>query len=249
MKAHFEWGLQGVETLSPVCGVIVIVDVLSFSTAVGIAVARGAEVAPFPYGDLAAAEVEAARIGAVAAYPRKAAGGQLSLSPASLAKLEAGARVLLPSPNGSRLSLSTAETPTLCGALRNATAVAEAATRIAEERDIAVIAAGERWPDQSLRPAIEDMLGAGAILAALPSGTELSAEARLAADAFRATRPHLADTIRDCLSGRELIDRNYGDDVEIALELDASDVVPRLLGGLYRAWTPSAAASRSTSRT
>jgi 2-phosphosulfolactate phosphatase len=59
----------------------------------------------------------------------------------------------------------------------------------------------------------------------------------------------LAETIRDCLSGRELIDRNYGDDVEIALELDASDIVPRLLDGLYRVWSPSAAASRSTSRT
>jgi 2-phosphosulfolactate phosphatase len=249
MIARCEWGLQGVEALSPRAGVIVIVDVLSFSTAVGVAVARGAEIAPFPYGDLAAAEFEAARIGAVAAYPRKAAGGQLSLSPASLAKLNPGARVLLPSPNGSRLSLATGGTPTLCGALRNAGAVARAAAQIADGRDIAVIAAGERWSDDSLRPAIEDLLGAGAILSALPAGIDLSAEARLAADAFRSTRPHLAETIRDCLSGRELIDRNYGDDVEIALELDASDIVPRLLDGLYRVWSPSAAASRSTSRT
>lgn len=249
MIARFEWGLHGVESLSPGAGVVVIVDVLSFSTAVEVAVARGAEIAPFPYGDLAAAEIEAARIGAVTAYPRKAAGGQLSLSPASLAKLEPGARVLLPSPNGSRLSLATGDAPTLCGALRNAGAVARVASHIAEGRDIAVIAAGERWPDGSLRPAIEDILGAGAVLAALPPAIELNAEARFAADAFQAARPRLADTIRDCLSGRELIDRNYGDDVEFALALDASNVVPRLLDGLYRAYTPSTAASRVTSRT
>ena len=46
-----EWGLAGVETLGPVSDVIVIVDVLTFSTAVDVAVARGAAVLPYRWKD------------------------------------------------------------------------------------------------------------------------------------------------------------------------------------------------------
>lgn len=42
-----EWGQQGVESLAPSSEVVIIVDILSFSTCVDIAVGRGARV--FPY--------------------------------------------------------------------------------------------------------------------------------------------------------------------------------------------------------
>ncbi len=221
-----EWGLAGIEAWRNRAAVFVIVDVLSFSTAVSVAVERGATVIPFPYGDPAAATAEAARRGAVAASPRGAGGGQLSLSPVSLKMLEPGARVLLPSPNGARLSLATGDVPTIAGCLRNASAVAAMADRIAGDGNIVVIAAGERWPDQSLRPAIEDWLGAGAIVAG--SRATADAEAGLAAATYRAAAMELGDVVRASRSGRELIGWGYGEDVEVALEVDATTAVPLL---------------------
>lgn len=218
------------ETLRGRCVVLVIVDVLSFSTAVDIAVSRGAMVFPFPHGDEAAAQTEADRVGARLAS-RIRAGNQLSLSPPSLMQLKPGERLLLPSPNGSRLSRAGGQAQVLAGALRNRTAVAALARELAAQGDIGVIPAGERWPDGTLRPALEDWLGAGAVVDALD--LPASAEAGAARDAFRSARPHLAETIRDCLSGRELIERGFTQDVEIALALDASKTAPRLRDGAY----------------
>jgi 2-phosphosulfolactate phosphatase len=225
-----EWGLAGVEAWRERAAAFVIVDVLSFSTAVSVAVERKAVILPFPFGDPEAAQAEAARRNAIAAAPKRA-GSQLSLSPASLRDIAPGTRLLLPSPNGSRLSLATGDVPTFCGALRNARAVAQAARGIAGDGLMAIIAGGECWPDGSLRPAIEDWLGAGAIIQAL-GGTE-NAEAKLARQAFEAADDGLGALIRDSLSGRELIERGFEVDVEIALELNAGDVTPRLMDGAY----------------
>jgi 2-phosphosulfolactate phosphatase len=43
-----EWGIDGAVHLARTCGIIVVIDVLSFSTAVDVATRRGALV--FPYG-------------------------------------------------------------------------------------------------------------------------------------------------------------------------------------------------------
>lgn len=228
-----EWGMAGIEAWLPRAAVFVIVDVLSFSTAVSVAVDQGATILPFAYGDPDAAEAEASRRGAVAAASKRALGGQVGLSPTSLRTLEPGARVLLPSPNGSRLSLATGGTPTICGSLRNVSAVGEAARLIAGDGVVAVIPAGERWPDGSLRPAIEDWLGAGAIIHALEVAP--SSEAMLAGLAFSAARADLDMIIRRSISGRELIDRGFEVDVDLALEFDLSSSVPLLQAGEYRA--------------
>src|SRR5690242_13845940 len=156
--AHCEWGSNGVRTLRDRCAVLVIVDVLSFSTAVDIAVARGAEIVPFPFGDPEAAARAAAAARAQLASHRRA-GEQLSLSPSSLQSIAAGTRLMLPSPNGSRLSLEGANATVFAGCLRNRSAVARTALATAKSGDIAVIPAGERWRnDDTLRPAIEDLL-------------------------------------------------------------------------------------------
>ena len=229
-RVHCEWGLSGVEVLRDHAAVMVIVDVLSFSTAVDVAVHRHARIHPFPYGDEDASRAEAERLGVRLAASRSA-GGQLSLSPASLMKLNPGERLLLPSPNGSRLSLACGRASVLAGCLRNAKAVAAKALALADGGQIAVIPAGERWPDGSLRPAIEDLLGAGAVIAAL--GLTGDPEAEVARDAFLSAEPHLAHTLRGCRSGQELIEREHAMDVEIALDLNASHCAPMLKNGAY----------------
>ncbi|WP_374533374.1 2-phosphosulfolactate phosphatase [Phenylobacterium sp.] len=229
-KVRCEWGLGGVELLRGQAAVMVIVDVLSFSTAVDVATHRQARVHPFPWGDDAAARDEAARLGVRLVSGRRA-GGQLSLSPASLMKLNPGERLLLPSPNGSRLSLACGEAVVIAGCLRNAGAVAAKALELAQGGDIAVIPGGERWADGSLRPAIEDLIGAGAIIEAL--GLEGEPEAAMARDAFRAAQPNLKAVLFGCRSGIELCERGYERDVEIAAELDVSRCAPVLTNGAY----------------
>ncbi len=230
--AHCEWGPNGIAALRGRAKVFVIVDVLSFSTAVDIAVARGASIVPFPLGSGEAAAIAARASGAILANPKRAAGGQYSLSPASLQTIAAGTKLMLPSPNGSKLSLACGGAIVFAGCLRNAAAVAKAALHAAEGGDIAVIPAGERWrSDDSLRPAIEDWLGAGAVLAALD--VSLSAEARVARDTFEGMRAALAETIRDSLSGRELIEAGFAEDVALAIQRDVSLCAPRLQRGCY----------------
>lgn len=231
-----EWGLAGIEAWRPCASVFVIVDILSFSTVVSVAVDRGASVIPFAYGDAAAADREGARQNAIVASPRGTAGGQVSLLPVSLKQLQSGSRILLPSPNGSRLSLATGDTPTICGCLRNASAVARLAATIAGDGIIAIISAGERWPDQTLRPAIEDWIGAGAMIAA--STGPANAEAKLAAETYRAVRQQVPELVRDSRSGRELTGWGFGQDVSVALEIESSPIVPMMTDGAYMAVLP-----------
>ena len=98
-----DWGERGLAALAG-ADVTVIVDVLSFSTAVSIATARGARVFPYRHRDATAAAF-AQSVEARLAGPR---GDALSLSPDSLAALSAGERVVLPSPNGATLSVQAA---------------------------------------------------------------------------------------------------------------------------------------------
>ena len=228
-----ELGLSGLEALRDKVAVLVIVDVLSFSTAIDVAMSRGAAVYPFSSDDKAGAQAAADRVGAVLAQTRGASGGQFSLSPASLLALPVGTRLMLPSPNGSKLSLACCNRLVLAGCLRNAAAVARAAQEMANEGAIGVIPAGERWPDGSLRPAIEDLLGAGAVIQhlALPC----SPEAQVARDAFRTAGEDAARLIRTSVSGQELVDRGFTGDVDLATETDTSPHVPVLTGGAYRA--------------
>ncbi len=120
----------------------------------------------------------------------------------------------------------------VAGCLRNAGAVARLAVALGGTP--AVIPAGEIWPDGSLRPVVEDLIGAGAILSAFGPDA-LSPEASAAVAAFRASRGDLRGALGSAASGRELIDGGLDDDIAIAAELDATDLVPELAGEGFRA--------------
>ena len=90
--------------LAPWADVVIIVDVLSFSTCVDVAVARGASILPYHFRDGSAAEF-AKENGAVLAGGR-GSGSAYSLSPASLESVGAGMKVVLPSPNGAALTVT-----------------------------------------------------------------------------------------------------------------------------------------------
>lgn len=223
-----EWGLSGIAALAPASDVVVVVDVLSFTTCVEVAAASGAVVLPYRFKDDTASDF-AARSDALLASSRDGRG--YSLSPASLVGIPGGTRLVLPSPNGATISLAAPATRTVAGCLRNATAVAREAARSGAR--IAVVPCGERWPDGSLRPSLEDWLGAGAVVAALDGSK--SPEATTAERMFAAAGGDLKQLVRSCASAREIIDRGFAADVDLAVDFDCSDVVPVLENGQYRA--------------
>ncbi|TDP96398.1 2-phosphosulfolactate phosphatase [Labedaea rhizosphaerae] len=233
---RLDWGEHGVTALAPACAVLVIVDVLSFSTATTIAVGNGARVLPLRWRDERAAQ-QADAAGAVLAGTNG-----WTLRPASLVELPAGTLLGLPSPNGATLCAHAStfpDTTVLVGCLRNASAVAALAVALAGSRPVGVIAAGERWgidirhehgDGTALRPCVEDMLGAGAIVEALPGSR--SPEAELAAAAFAASRGRLAGLLHGCASGQELRASGHRADVDLAAMHDVSAATPKLTDGV-----------------
>ena len=90
---------------------------------------------------------------------------------------------------------------------------------------VQLVPAGERWPDGSLRPALEDGLGAGAVLSQLAADAVYTPDAQVARETYLAQRHRLAELIRGCPSGQELIGRGFAADVELALESRLSDTL------------------------
>ncbi|WP_326719879.1 2-phosphosulfolactate phosphatase [Streptomyces sp. NBC_00243] len=233
---RFEWGATGAARLAPAASCLVVVDVLSFSTTVSVAVQMGTQVFPFRYGDEAATAYAAERSAELAVGRRAVTpASPWSLSPAHLRKAPFVSRLVLPSPNGAAIAASAPPgLPVVAACLRNITAVGGWLTAHGygtRERPIVVIAAGERWPDGSLRPALEDLLGAGSLISDLHAqgAGPLSAEAA-AARACGECTADVPQAIATSASGRELATSGFAEDVAIATEEDACTVVPVLNG-------------------
>ena len=141
------------------------------------------------------------------------------------------ARLVLPSPNGAAIAAAAPPgVPVVAACLRNVTEGSSWLTSHSygtPGHPVAVIAAGERWPDGSLRPALEDLLGAGSLICDLHSqgAGPLSVEAAAAKAAYEGTAD-IVHAVATSASGRRLAAMGFVADVTIATEDDVCALVP-----------------------
>ncbi len=236
---RLDWGLAGAISIADQVDAAVVVDVLSFTTTLSVALDAGATVLPYRWRDSRSGDF-AREHDAVLAVGRSQAGpGQISLSPTTLRGGQVPDRIVLPSPNGSTISQHLTSSSSVClgASLRNAQAVAAWITAHydPERSTVAVVASGEHWPGDALRPAVEDLWGAGAVVDHLARAgwTTPSPEAAAARAAWRVAADDPLGNLLSCSSGRELTQGGYQDDVLIAAEVASSRSVPVLRGETY----------------
>ncbi len=102
---------------------------------------------------------------------------------------------------------------------------------------ITIIACGEQWAEvredeNAFRPALEDYLGAGAILSYVEQA--MSPDASVCRAAFRGMAGFVEELIWECLSGKELRHKGLEEDVRFSSRLDAYTVVPVLRDGAFQ---------------
>ena len=147
-RCQLDWGRDGTRRAVERGDVLVIVDVLSFSTAVATAVHNGGIIYPCSQNEDASAIAQ--HIGGEVAVHRRNVPqkGRFSLSPVTYRNIEPGTKVVLASPNGATCSRYASQVPYLfVGALVNAQAVALAVSQVLEKEalNVTMIACGERW--------------------------------------------------------------------------------------------------------
>ena len=213
---------EDVSMLALTADVVIVVDVLTFTTCVEFATNQGASIFPYRWKD-ETTYYFAEKVNAEVADRNNPNGFNLSVT--SLQNLPADMRLVLPSPNGSTVSLLAGDTPAvIAGCLRNCRAVAASALK--KGKRVVVIPAGEKWENDTLRPCVEDLIGAGAIISHLQG--RLSPEALVAKAVFENLSADLIENLKNCISGREKIARGEETDIHLAAELNSSDCVPIL---------------------
>jgi 2-phosphosulfolactate phosphatase len=234
-----EWGLSAVDNLGQDVACIVIVDVLSFSTCVNVAVERGALIYPYPSKDESAIRYALSLGASVTSSKRRVSEGY-SLSPHSLMTIPAGLKLVMPSPNGSAAAYGAKDlgAAVYAGCLRNMRATAAACRTYPS---VLVVPCGERWSDGTLRPSIEDYIAAGGIVAAL-NNPRMSPEARAASVSYLALDEKRREVLEGSVSSLELVERGFGNDVRFSLEEDASAIACKLDGDHFIAAVAAPAA-------
>lgn len=229
-RCRLEWGHRGAKAAADRGDILVVVDVLSFSTTVATAAHHGVVIYPSLTRDKFHL---AERVGAEVAFRRHEVPklGRFSLSPRTFVGADRGTKVVLESLNGATCCILGKPCPHIViGCLNNARAIAENVNGLLEftERGVTILACGERWQtrfdDEQLRMAVEDYLGAGAIISHIR--VDKSSEAKVAAAAFEGVSGRLEETLLFSGSGIELCGKNFADDVRHAAKLDLYKCVP-----------------------
>lgn len=169
----------------------------------------------------------------------------LGLSSRTISAAEDGRPLAASADPADRLALAAARAGAhvVVAGVRNAAAVAAHVLDVQRSRgertSIAVIAAGEAGvaAGEGLRFAVEDLLGAGAVVAALGDlGIDhASPDAAVAGEGFRALRGAVRHLLTASGTGRLLTDAGERDLVLAAAERDAASVVPVLRGDVFAA--------------
>lgn len=232
-RCRLDWGRRGARRAAARGDILVIVDVLSFSAVTATSLHHGGMI--YPCTEKENVNVLARRIGGEAAVrrtdvPQK---GRFSLSPLTYIDMESGTKVSIKSPNGATCSRLARKAPyVISGGLLNAQAVAGAVAEIIEKKSMAVtvIACGERekspGQDGPIRWAVEDYLGAGAVISFLQYAK--SPDATVCESAYRMNRDNLDQILWECPSGLELREVGFGDDVIHSARLNIYDSVPMM---------------------
>ena len=215
---------------------VVVIDVLRATTTLAAALAAGvAQVRIFEHIDEARRAADAHGPGRVLCGEircRRPDGFDLGNSPGQfVSHLHRGATVFMATTNGTRaIAAASSAHRVLTGALVNATAVADELAR--EGTDATLLCAGTDG-----QVAMEDLLGAGAILHALadrPGTRALGDPARLALWSFRAGQDGLPELLRQTPGGHNVIAAGLEADIEFAARLDAVPAVGRVEGDPLR---------------
>lgn len=202
---------------------VVVLDVLRATTSMTAALSAGVEEIRV-FGDVESARKAAGAYGGakvlcgeVGCLPP--AGFDLGNSPGAFGAEHAGRVVFMSTTNGTRAIIAAREAKrVLVGALVNAEAVARAAERAAG--DVTLLCAGTNG-----QVAMEDLIGAGAILAAM-RGVELESDvARVAVRLFEGARGDLLGALAEAQGGRNVVAVGLEADVAFAARLNAVPVV------------------------
>ena len=215
----------------PPVDVAVVIDVLRATSTIATALANGAEsIVPVREPDEAISLMR--RLGRERVLlcgergSRLIAGFDLDNSPASYtAEAVAGKTLIFTTTNGTRALVEAANdaATVYCGALVNRRAVAHALLA-GPATDAILVCAGNEGTIS-----FEDLLGAGAIVAALCRETpavECSDAARAAMAVHDAHAKRLTSAVASGKHARSLLDAGFGDDIAACAQLDVIDVVP-----------------------
>ncbi|MDQ0270432.1 2-phosphosulfolactate phosphatase [Cytobacillus purgationiresistens] len=233
-EVRVEWGRRGARDAASRGDIVIIVDVLSFSSTVISALRYGSIIYPFPPN--LDGRGYANKVGANYILGRAEATkiGNPTLSPGTFNHGHSNKKYVLSSLNGAFCTWVASKVPALLiGSLINASSVASVANqlRIKTKANITVIPCGEQWSDareneDALRPSIEDYLGAGAILSYLNG--KKSPEVEVCIGAFKHSKQKLNELVWECGSGRELRERGFAEDVKYCSHLNVDQTVPIL---------------------